>query len=79
MSRNGDRPVPIGQAAEALGVSRDSLRRWANGGLLPEGAVILTGGGHRRFRISALEAWMLARVGVLERRAMRSGGAGRHA
>ena len=47
--------VPIGVAADLLGVHVDTIRRWADSGKLP--AVILPSG-HRRFRVSDLEAFL---------------------
>lgn len=46
-------------AARALGVSRDYLRREACRGTLPEGSVISTPGGHHSYDIQKLHDWML--------------------
>ena len=47
-----DRLVAIGEAAEALGVSITTLRRWeAEGKLIPE----RTAAGHRRYDLSKLK------------------------
>jgi len=54
--------VSIGKAAEFLGWSKDTLRRWADAGLLPSDAVELSPGGHRRFRIEIIRAWAQARA-----------------
>ena len=51
-----DRLVGIGEAAQALGVSITTLRRWeASGALLAEHTV----GGHRRYDLAKLtpELW----------------------
>lgn len=45
--------LTVSKAAEVLGVHRDTLRDWANGGKIPS---IRTQGGHRRFRQSDLDA-----------------------
>jgi diguanylate cyclase (GGDEF)-like protein/PAS domain S-box-containing protein/excisionase family DNA binding protein len=45
--RGGDVPsITLGEAAEALGVSASTLRRWADAGRI---RVVRTAGGHRRF------------------------------
>jgi excisionase family DNA binding protein len=43
--------VPLSEAAEALGVSASTLRRWANTGRI---RAIRTPGGHRRFSVSEI-------------------------
>ncbi|MGD9145541.1 MAG: helix-turn-helix domain-containing protein [Anaerolineae bacterium] len=43
------------EASEMLGVHPTTLRRWADAGSIP---CLRTPGGHRRFRISDLAAWM---------------------
>ncbi|HZI18514.1 MAG TPA: B12-binding domain-containing protein [Pyrinomonadaceae bacterium] len=43
----GRKTLTSGEAARLLGVSEASVKRWADGGLLPS---TLTAGGHRRFR-----------------------------
>jgi excisionase family DNA binding protein len=45
----------IGQAAEYLGVSAASLRKWSNDGLLP---VYRTPGGQRRYALEDLDEFM---------------------
>ena len=45
--------LTVAKAAEVLGVHGDTLRDWDNAGVLPS---IRTPGGHRRFRLSDLEA-----------------------
>lgn len=40
------RPMTVGEAAEAIGVSEDTVRRWADVGLLPGYRLP---SGHRRF------------------------------
>jgi len=49
--------VGIGEASQILGWSEDTLRRWANAGLLPTGAVELSPGGHRRFHVGIIQRW----------------------
>lgn len=49
-----DEPLSLAQAASRLGVHPTTLRRWADAGHLP---VLVTPGGHRRFRRSDLEAF----------------------
>ncbi len=51
-AKESDTPMTIGAAAQRFGVSRDTLRRWADAGKIP---VIVTPGGQRRFRPSDLE------------------------
>ena len=46
--------LPLGQAAERLGVHPTTLRRWADKGDVP---FLLTPGGHRRFAVSDLDAF----------------------
>jgi excisionase family DNA binding protein len=46
------------EASELLGVHQTTLRRWADAGSIP---CFRTPGGHRRFRVSDLEAWMEGR------------------
>lgn len=50
---DGDTLLSIGDAARMLGVSVDTLRRYANDGLIP---VVRTLGGQRRFRLVDVEA-----------------------
>ncbi|MDX1416021.1 MAG: helix-turn-helix domain-containing protein [Candidatus Promineifilaceae bacterium] len=50
--------LPLGQAAERLGVHSTTLRRWADNGVIP---FLLTPGGHRRFTISDLDAFQSMR------------------
>lgn len=47
-----DRYLSVGDAAEYLGVSRTTLRAWADRGIVP---CAVTFGGHRRFRIHDLD------------------------
>ncbi|MCW3003260.1 MAG: hypothetical protein JWQ20_2558 [Conexibacter sp.] len=44
--------VPLGQAADALGISTSTLRRWADSGRI---RAVRTAGGHRRFPVSELQ------------------------
>jgi diguanylate cyclase (GGDEF)-like protein/excisionase family DNA binding protein len=44
--------VPLGEAADALGISTSTLRRWADGGRI---RAVRTAGGHRRFPVSELQ------------------------
>ena len=46
--------LPLGQAANRLGVHPTTLRRWADKGDIP---FFLTPGGHRRFAVSDLDAF----------------------
>jgi excisionase family DNA binding protein len=55
-------PQPVGAAARMLGVSAETLKKWADRGELPAGAFTLTLGGHRRFDVRAIREWMLARA-----------------
>jgi excisionase family DNA binding protein len=68
MARGGDpmdRPVDLagagvtwltlGQAAKHVGVAERTLRRWADDGRLPAFSTV---GGHRRFRLTDLEAYL---------------------
>jgi excisionase family DNA binding protein len=50
---NGGRKLTSREAAQVLGVSEASVKRWADGGLLP---MEKTAGGHRRFRPEDLAA-----------------------
>lgn len=47
-------PIRIGEAAELLGVSVETLRRWADSDKVP--SIRYHDGGHRRFRRSDIEA-----------------------
>ena len=55
-------PVGIGEASKILGWSTETLRRWANAGVLPSGAVELSPGGHRRFRVGVIQRWAQERA-----------------
>lgn len=46
--------IPIGDAAARLGVSVETMRRWADNGQIP---VITLPSGHRRFRLADLDAF----------------------
>lgn len=50
-----DQLVSVGVAAEKLGVSDDTIRRWADAGLL---AAIVLPSGHRRFRVADLDVFL---------------------
>lgn len=54
--------VGIGEAARLLGWSRDTLRRWADEGVFPAGAIELSPGGHRRFRVEIIQRWAQKRA-----------------
>jgi diguanylate cyclase (GGDEF)-like protein/excisionase family DNA binding protein len=47
-----EQTVPLGEAADALGVSTSTLRRWADSGRI---RAVRTAGGHRRFPVSELQ------------------------
>jgi excisionase family DNA binding protein len=47
--------LTLGQAAAFLGAAQSTVRKWADGGLLP---AFYTPGGHRRFRRADLEAFL---------------------
>lgn len=53
------RSLTAGEAANYLGVSMASLRRWCADGVGP--AYWRTPGGSRRFKIAALDQWMRER------------------
>lgn len=55
MSPNGKEWLSLTEASQLLGVHQTTVRRWADSGHLP---CFRTPGGHRRFRISDLTAWM---------------------
>ncbi len=50
--------LTLSEVAQMLGVHPSTVRIWANQGKIP---VHRTNGGHRRFRRSELEIWMLSR------------------
>lgn len=54
-----DSLVSIGKAAQHLGVSVDTVRRWSNDGRLP---VIVLPSGHRRYRVNDLNALISRRA-----------------
>lgn len=51
-----------GQAAEVLGIHRETVCTWSNEGKLP--AAYRTAGGHRRFRVDVVRTLQRARDGV---------------
>ena len=55
MSPNQIEWLSLTEASRLLGVHQTTLRRWADSGHIP---CFRTPGGHRRFRISDLAAWM---------------------
>lgn len=57
---DADDLMPQGKAARLLGVSLQSLRRWANAGVITP--AIVTIGGHRRYRDRDIERlWLQLR------------------
>jgi MerR family transcriptional regulator, light-induced transcriptional regulator len=56
----GGKTLTSREAARLLGVSEASVKRWADGGLLP---ALKTAGGHRRFRPEDVAAFRRARFG----------------
>lgn len=50
--------VSIGVTARYLGLSCDTLRLWCHNDQLPPGAMMMTGGGHRRFHLPKLLSWL---------------------
>ena len=52
-----DVPISIGEAAKAIGVSVDSLRRWERQGRITSEKTI---GGHRRYDVEKLRSEMAA-------------------
>lgn len=71
--RNGATRLSSREAARLLGVSEASVKRWADGGLLPAEK---TAGGHRRFRPEDIAAFRRARLGA---ESLRRAAAGRGA
>lgn len=70
--KNGGTRLSSREAARLLGVSEASVKRWADGGLLPAEK---TAGGHRRFRPEDIAAFRRARLGAESpRRAASAGG-----
>lgn len=59
--------LAIREAAEALGVSVDTVRRWANAGLIKSSR---TAGGHRRFSVAEIQRMIANR----DRRSMQTAG-----
>jgi len=59
MTETPEEIVTVSDAAEMLGVSVSSVKRWVDGGVLP---AVKTSGGHRRLRVSDIMS--LARSGV---------------
>lgn len=55
-----DKLIPAGKAASLLGVHPDTLRRWDADGTL---TALRTPGGHRRYRMSDIEAFMADSTG----------------
>jgi len=69
LGRN-DRWLTLGEASRTLGVTPNTLRRWADRGQIPS---FTTPGGHRRFPVAAVQA--LVPAGRLRRPALTSIGA----
>lgn len=57
VARHDDAWLPLGEASRLLGVNADSLRRWADEGLVE---IFTTPGGHRRFARRSLERLVAA-------------------
>ena len=55
----GDEWLTLTEVAERLGIHPTTLRRWANSGKIP---VMVTPGGHRRFKQSDIDAFMQAQT-----------------
>jgi len=53
--------LTLGQAAAFLGAAQSTVRKWADGGLLP---AFYTPGGHRRFRRADLEVFLASPRGA---------------
>lgn len=53
--------MTIGEAARALGVSPETLRRWADAGRI---RVVVLPSGHRRFYVDDIRAMLHARGGA---------------
>jgi excisionase family DNA binding protein len=47
--------LTLGQAAKYLGVAQSTIRKWSDQGLVP---AFYTPGGHRRYRLRDLEAFV---------------------
>jgi excisionase family DNA binding protein len=69
LGRN-DRWLTLGEASRTLGVTPNTLRRWADRGQIPS---FTTPGGHRRFPVAAVQA--LVPAGRLRRPALATMGA----
>ena len=61
--RTKEIPVGISKAARELGWCRETLRRWADDGMLPRGAVMRSPRGHRRFCVSEIRRWLSQSAG----------------
>lgn len=68
---DGRKHLTSRQAARLLGASEASVKRWADGGLLPS---LRTVGGHRRFRPEDVAAFRRGRVARDAGRVLRKGG-----
>jgi excisionase family DNA binding protein len=55
LGRNDSLWLTLGQASRTLGVTPNTLRRWADRGQIPS---FVTPGGHRRFSVSAVQAFV---------------------
>jgi excisionase family DNA binding protein len=53
--------LTLGQAARYLGVAQSTIRKWSDQGRLP---AFYTPGGHRRYRLRDLEAFVAGSAGV---------------
>jgi len=55
LGRNDSLWLTLGQASRTLGVTPNTLRRWADRGQIPS---FVTPGGHRRFSVTAVQAFV---------------------
>lgn len=55
MGRNDSLWLTLGEASRTLGVTPNTLRRWADRGQIPS---FVTPGGHRRFPLTAIQAFV---------------------
>ena len=68
--KSGSAPMPanerewltLGQAAKHLGVAQSTIRKWSDNGRVP---AFYTPGGHRRYRLSDLDAFLASSGGAV--------------